>query len=211
LMLLGKVTTGLWLLQLHVPASISAPLLGSMSLPSLRCWGSRSASRPKLNVTKLKKSKELRADNSGVASESESRPEGISQNEAADTPLQKRRIVLPKPHSLYPASPLGSTMLSRSELSSPLFQNKASGIVADSAELILKKFALVREGCCIRIDGDEARYGGAVQSGLWCLKREWNCQLLNINALDILQLHDYYLVSSLWLLLSMLICQDSRG
>ncbi len=85
LTLLGKVTTGLWLLQLHVPSSISAPLLGSMSLPSLRCWGSRSA---------FKKGEERRADNSGVAPERKSRPEGIPQNEAADTPNSRAELCL---------------------------------------------------------------------------------------------------------------------
>lgn len=102
LMFVGKMLTGLWLVRFSTPLSAVVTLLKPLERLGWHCWGSRKATIPGTpDVTK----EHISCQVPGF------RPEQTSQSHS-----HNEAVRLQKPLSLYPATILGTAMVSRGEI-----------------------------------------------------------------------------------------------
>ena len=125
LMALGKIFTGAWLVRFDFPSPNPPKWFRLPTLPSWCCWEtsrSRADKTGPISRGQVTRSRAEASANTDITAATDSKqqvvnPEcRIDQSQAVARNMHQNRTKIPKPRSLYPASIIGTAMISRGEI-----------------------------------------------------------------------------------------------
>ena len=123
LMALAKLLTGVWLVRFTLPSPMALNRFRPPPLPTWRCWEPRSPNANAKGAVRRTRSSQSEGEaGTNIMAATDRQQQGIRSDSRLDQPeemsrnLRQDRAKMLKPRSLYPASIIGTAMISRGEI-----------------------------------------------------------------------------------------------